>query len=169
MLLSHVYTWCKLSVQILLLYMLLGKTADFYARVLYILRTENILFTKIFQSLANSSHEQIPSELREQLQRYNANASYTEDDINYDALDAIETDHGIHIDRTVINSGMIALVFRGTDASGTPVIVKLKRRGITENLRAGCRSITDFYNVIAYWYPQNIYVRILRPFIHRPV
>ena len=165
MLLSHVYTWCKLSVQILILYILLGKTADFYARVLYLLRTENILFTKIFQSLANSSHEQIPSELRCQLQHYNANASYTEDDINYDALDAIETDHGIQIDRTVINSGMIALVFRGTDASGCPVIVKLKRRGITENLRAGCRSITDLYNMVANWYPQNIYVRILRPFI----
>ena len=165
MLLSHVYTWCKLSVQVLLLYMLLGKTADFYEHVLYLLRTENILFTKIFQSLANSSHEQIPSELRGQLQRYNANASYTEDDINYEALDAIETEHDIQIDRTVINSGMIALVFKGTDAAGTPVIVKLKRRGITKSLHNGCRSIKEFYLLVAYWYPQNIYVRLLRPFI----
>jgi hypothetical protein len=145
--------------------MLLGKTADFYERFLYLLRSENILFTKIFQSLANSSHEQIPPELRGQLQRYNANATYTDDDINYEALDAIETEYDIQIDRTVINSGMIALVFKGTDASGATVIVKLRRRGITESLRSGCQSIKEFYLLVAYWYPQNIYVRLLRPFI----
>ena len=165
MLLTHIFTWLKISCQVLFLYMWLGQTAVFYERVLHLLRTENILFTKIFQSLGNSSHEHIPSDLRSQLRRYNANASYTDADINYDALDAIEVEHGIQIDRTVVNSGMIALVFRGVDASGNTVIVKLRRRGITESLRAGCRSIKDLYNVAAHWYPQNIYVRILRPFI----
>jgi len=165
MLLSHICIWFKISVQALFLYAWFGKTAAFYERVLHLLRTENILFTKIFQSLANSSHEQIPPDLRIQLRRYNANASYTELDINYEALDAIEIEHNIQIDRTVINSGMIALVFRGTDASGAPVIVKLRRRNITETLHKGCQSITDLYNTVAHWYPQNIYVRILRPFI----
>jgi predicted unusual protein kinase regulating ubiquinone biosynthesis (AarF/ABC1/UbiB family) len=165
MLLAHIYIWVKISIQALFLYAWFGKTAAFYERVLHLLRTENILFTKIFQSLANSSHEQIPPELRDQLRRYNANASYTDADINYEVLDEIEIEHGIQIDRTVINSGMIALVFKGIDASGTPVIVKLRRRGITESLRAGCRSITDLYNTVAQWYPQNIYIRILRPFI----
>ena len=165
MLLTHICIWVKISIQALFLYAWFGKTAAFYERVLHLLRTENILFTKIFQSLANSSHEQIPSDLRVQLRRYNANASYTDADINYEALDEIETEYGIQIDRTVINSGMIALVFKGVDASGAPVIVKLKRRGITESLRTGCQSITDLYNTVAQWYPQNIYVRILRPFI----
>jgi predicted unusual protein kinase regulating ubiquinone biosynthesis (AarF/ABC1/UbiB family) len=69
------------------------------------------------------------------------------------------------VDRRVINSGMIALVFKGVDASGQPIVVKLKRRNILQHLQEGCTVVSTVYSYAAYWVPKNLYVRILRPFI----
>ena len=60
---------------------------------------------------------------------------------------------------------MIALVFKGYDTSGTPIIIKLKRKDITQHLQKGCDSISLFYSYAAWYAPKNIYVRILKPFI----
>jgi len=65
----------------------------------------------------------------------------------------------------VINSGMIAIVFKGTDASGNSVIVKLRRRDIVKQLEKGCASVLAAYNWAKYYWPRNLYIRILRPFI----
>lgn len=165
MFLRHLYTWTSLFIRILFLRIWHGYTTPFYRKSLQIFRNENILFTKIFQSLANCSSHQIDPELRAELQHYTNNSSYTEAEINYELLDTIETEYKLQIDRRVINSGMIALVFRGVDASGNPVIIKLKRRNITEQLQRGCDDITTIYGYLSYWKPNNIYVRILRPFI----
>jgi predicted unusual protein kinase regulating ubiquinone biosynthesis (AarF/ABC1/UbiB family) len=137
----------------------------FYKKALQCLRDENILFTKIFQSLANSSNVQCVPELKAELQHYSANTSYTESEIDYETLDQIEQAYNLQIDRRVINSGMIALVFKGYDADGTPVIIKLKRRDITNRLKKACESVVALYKFISYWYPKNIYVRVLKPFI----
>jgi len=158
-------TWFRLAVQICALYLWFGKTSAFYAKALQLLRNNNILFTKIFQSLANSNTVQVDPDLRTQLHKYTANTSYTESEINYELLDKIEAEHQVQIDRRVINSGMIALVFKGTDASGNAVIVKLRRRDIVQQLERGCASVIAAYNLASYFYPLNIYVRILRPFI----
>ena len=165
MFLRHLCTWTSLFARILFLRIWHGCTTPFYRKSLQLLRNENILFTKIFQSLANCSSHQIDPELRAELHHYTANSSYTEAEINYELLDTIETDYNLQIDRHVINSGMIALVFRGVDSSGNPVIIKMKRLGITEQLQRGCADITAIYNWLAFWKPDNIYIRILRPFI----
>ena len=161
----QLYTWFRMAVQIYTLYLWFGRTSEFYAKTLQLLRNDNILFTKIFQSLANSNTVQVDPDLRAQLQKYTANTSYTENEINYELLNQIETKHHVQIDRRVINSGMIALVFKGTDASGSPVIVKLRRRDIVKQLEKGCASVLAAYKWATYFYPKNIYVRILRPFI----
>jgi len=163
--LAHIYTWTALALKILWLYAWYGKTTTFYKRALQRLRDENILFTKIFQSLANSSNIFCVPELKTELQHYSANTSYTESEINYEMLDQIEQTYNLQIDRRVINSGMIALVFKGYDTSGTPVIIKMKRRDINAQLQKGCDSVVAFYKFISYWYPKNIYVRVLKPFI----
>ena len=64
----HVYTWIKLLSYIGFLYLWYGKTAVFYKKTLQLLRNENILFTKIFQSLANSNNFHASPELKHQLQ-----------------------------------------------------------------------------------------------------
>jgi tRNA A-37 threonylcarbamoyl transferase component Bud32 len=161
----ELYTWCRLAAQIFILYLWFGKTAIFYTKSLQLLRNNNILFTKIFQSLANSNTVQVDPDLRIHLQKYTANTSYTESEINYELLDKIEAEHQLQIDRRVINSGMIALVFKGTDASGKQIVVKLRRRDIIKQLEKGCASVKVAYMWANYFFPNNIYVRILRPFI----
>lgn len=161
----QLFTWLRLAIHIGFLYLWFGKGPVFYSRALQLLRNNNILFTKIFQSLANSNPVRLNPDLRTQLQKYTANTSYTEDEINYETLDKIERTHGVQIDRHVINSGMIALVFKGTDSSGNPVIVKLRRNSIVEQLRIGCTSVATLYKWASRLKPKNIYIRILRPFI----
>jgi len=158
-------TWAILCTKILWLYLWHGKTVVFYKRALQLIRNENILFTKIFQSLANSHNVNFSPELQLQFQQYAANTSYIESEINYESLDEIESNYNVQIDRRVINSGMIALVFKGVDASGEQIIVKLKRKNITAHLQQGCDSITTLYQYAAYLFPNNIYVRVMKPFI----
>jgi predicted unusual protein kinase regulating ubiquinone biosynthesis (AarF/ABC1/UbiB family) len=165
MFLTHVYTWCKLATQVSLKYLWHGKTPTFYQQTLQLLRNENILFTKIFQSLATTANLSLPPDLQAELLRYTTNVSYTEQEINYNCLAQIEADYNVHIDLRVANSGMIALIFKGKDASGNPVIIKLKRNGITKHLREGCAAVSLLYDWSAYFFRQNIVVRILKPFI----
>lgn len=157
--------WLRLATQIAALYLWYGKSIPFYNRLLQLLRNDNILFTKIFQSLANSNGYHLNPDLRSQLQHYTANTSYTESEINYELLDEIEHTYNVQIDRRVINSGMIALVFKGVAANGDPVIVKLKRNNIAEQLKRGCDSVLFLYRCVSRFAPRNIYVRILKPFI----
>jgi len=136
----------------------------FFRKLLHRLRQENILFTKIFQSLANTTSLDLNTELRTELRPYTSNASYTEDEINYDVIDTVEAEYGVSIDRHVANSGMIALIFNGTDASGSPVVLKLKRANIYDRLAVGCEDIGRFYTWASYWFPRHIVIRALRPF-----
>lgn len=156
-------SWTLTSLKLLYQYFWYGSSTTFYRAALQLLRKENILFTKIFQSLAHS--ESVSPDLRSELQHYTANTSYTESEIDYETLDYLEQNYGIQVDRRVINSGMIALVFKGVDASGQPIIVKLKRRNILQHLQEGCSVVSTLYGYVKYWAPKNLYVRILRPFI----
>jgi len=165
----HLLTWLFLGTRTLGYYLwfhfFLQNKLAFYERTLQLLRNQNILFTKVFQSLTNSSSLPIDPELRSALSRYTTNVSYTEDEIDHTAIDDVEKNYDVRIDRRVVNSGMIALVFHGTTSSGIPIILKLKRRDIDSQIRKGCESTRYMYDVAAYWYPRNIFVRVLRPFI----
>lgn len=161
----HVIRWIQIATMTAFWYVTNDKT-QFYRHLLQRLRQENILFTKIFQALSNSSSVDLDSDLRSELRPYTTNASYTEDEINYEAIDEAEERYGVLMDRHVANSGMIALIFHGTDASGDPVILKLKRNDIYNRLSEGCNNVGLFYRWAAYWWPRNTIIRILRPFFH---
>jgi len=148
----------------MILYTWYGASPRFYNRVLQFLRNQNILFTKIFQSLSNSKIT-LDHALRSELQRYTTNTSYSETEINYECLDQIEQDYDLTIDRHVINSGMIALVFKGQRKSGEPVIIKLKRNNIHSQLSYGCQSIAALHQYFSFFFPKNTIIRILYPFI----
>lgn len=159
------YNWVVLSMRLTGLYIWYGKTATMYAKALEVLRQHNILFIKIFQSLANSNSLRFPPEFQEQLHTYTSNTSYTDDDINYECLDYIESKYAVQIDRHVRNSGMISLVFKGEDVLGHPVIIKLKRRNIRAQLVEGCATVKAWYTWLSYYFPDNAIVRILKPFM----
>lgn len=105
----HVFTGLVLAARVSVAWLWSGHGA-----VLQLLRNHNILFTKVFQSLANSNNVNISPELRKELLQFTTNTSYQESDIDYEELDRIEQEYGLQIDRHVVNSGMIALVFRAT-------------------------------------------------------
>jgi len=163
MFIFHLFRWIQIIVVTAFWYVRHQK-ATFYRKTLHRLRQENILFTKIFQSLANNTNLELDNELRAELRPYTTNASYTEDEIDYDAIDAVEESYSVHLDRHVANSGMIALIFNGTDSSGNPVVLKLKRADIYNRLREGCENVGAFYRWAAYWWPRHFIVRALRPF-----
>jgi len=165
MFLSHVYTWTVLFTKLIGLYIWYGKTPIMYEKALELIRSQNILFIKVFQSLANSNSLELSPEFQSQLQIYTSNTSYTDADINYECLDYIETKYNITIDRHVLNSGMIALVFKGLDADWKPVIIKLKRLHIQERLRECCDSVSALYRWMLYMFPNSMCVRILKTFI----
>ena len=166
----QLFTWFCLASQVTgyyLLYYLFGYKTAFYQRTLRLLRNHNILFTKIFQSLANSPSITLEPELRTELVTYAATVSYTPTEIDTSTIDSVEAAYNVRLNRTPINSGMIALVFEGVrnDDTQEPIILKLKRRGIDERLQAGCTSVSYLYSHAAYWFPRNLYVRVLRPFV----
>ena len=174
----HVFTWLTLGVQLTgyyIWYRLLWQDRSlFFQHSLRLLRNENILFTKIFQGLSDNARLDISPEFRAELCRYKANVSYTEDEIDYDLIDTVERDYNVQVDRRVVNSGMIALIFHCTkpveEGQAEPeiennAILKLKRRNITDRLREGCESVAFMYSIAAFICPRNIYIRILRPFI----
>ena len=173
MALRHLFTWLLLGTRTLGLYLwfacICRNRTSFYSRVLQLFRNENILFTKVFQSLANSPALNMSPEFRAELVPYTTQVSYNNNEIDYAIIDQVEEDYQVSIDRTVINSGMIALVFRGTqkieDGSKKDIILKLKRHGIEEHIRQGCESTRYMFQLAAYFYPRNIFLRILRPFI----
>jgi len=165
MFLSHVYTWTVLFAKVIGLYLWYGKTPTMYEKALELIRNQNILFIKVFQSLANSNSLELSPEFQSQLQIYTSNTSYTDADINYECLDYVEMKYNVKIDRHVLNSGMIALVFKGADSDWKPVIIKLKRLHIKERLRECCESVSALYLWMIYLFPNSMCVRILKTFI----
>jgi len=163
MLFYHLIRWIQIATVAAYWYIRYDKP-QFYRHLLQCLRQENILFTKIFQALANNTNLALEDELRQELRPYTTNASYTEAEINYEAIDEAEERYGVRLDRHVANSGMIALIFHGTDSSDNPVILKLKRNDIYNRLCEGCENVSAFYRWASYFWPRNFIVKALRPF-----
>ena len=112
----HLLTWLSLGTRTLGYYLwfqlLLQDKVAFYEQTLQLLRSHNILFTKVFQSLTNSSSLNIEPDLQRVLTRYTTNVTYTEDEIDQVTIDEVEKNYDVRIDRRVVNSGMIALDHR---------------------------------------------------------
>lgn len=143
-----------------------GRGPAFYRDTLQILRSHNLLFTKIFQSLANSTALQLPPPLRKELTAFTANCPYTLDEIDFECLDEVADKQNIRFDPLPKQAGMIALIFHGVNQeTGQHVILKLKRRQIEARLAVACQSIRALYDLMAHWFPQHILIRILHPFM----
>ena len=147
-----------------LLYCVHGDRARYAQGLLSACKHQNIVFVKIFQSLYNESS--ISPEFNDAMKQYTTNATYTNDDIDYESLKQIKLDYDIEMSEDrVLNSGMIAVVFKGRlRSSGQAVIIKLRRNGIEEKLRKGCSEIIHLYSIARYLYPNNKIIQLLKPF-----
>jgi len=110
-----------------------------------ILAKKNVLYVKLFQSIAMNANL-IDKTLHEELLTYTDNVYWEPSHINWDMVYILESKHDIafnHGGYKPINTGMISVVFKVTDRnSGEILVVKMKRANIETRLQA---AIEEFY------------------------
>ena len=129
--------------------LLLNKIIDFLTiQFLYIFR-RNVMLSKILQMMGGL--ENISEELQKKISKSMNNVDYTEDEINYTKLLYIVNEYNIKLDNIrPTNSGMISLIYKGTDNSGNKIIIKLKRLNIEEKIKKDYRFFNRIMNVLYY-------------------
>jgi len=107
------------------------------------------MLSKILQMMGGL--ENISEELQKKISKSMNNVDYTEDEINYTKLLYIVNEYNIKLDNIrPTNSGMISLIYKGTDNSGNKIIIKLKRLNIEEKIKKDYRFFNRIMNVLYY-------------------
>lgn len=116
------------------------------------LSKENILYTKMFQSIA-LNHYLVDNVINNEILKYTDSAPYTEEDIDYGVFEKLQEYLDIDLNNLPqpINSGMISLVYKmklnegyKTESSGSHAIVKIKRKNIEYRLYDGINNLKFF-------------------------
>ena len=93
----------------------------------------NIIYVKFLQAISASSGI-IDVKTKERLSQYSDNVPYTKDDLDFSFLKELQ-ESGIYLKSTKpINSGLIAVVFKGSDINGNEYAIKVKRRNIFQKM-----------------------------------
>ena len=109
----------------------------------------NILFVKIFQALSSNKH--VSDEALQLFRKYTNKSDFYERDIDYELLTEACDKYKITLDSNrPINSGMIALVFKGTLESGQVVAIKTYRKDIAHRLKKGHQEFVFFYHLLKF-------------------
>jgi predicted unusual protein kinase regulating ubiquinone biosynthesis (AarF/ABC1/UbiB family) len=115
------------------------------------LAKENILYTKLFQSIA--LNHLVDNVINNEILKYTDSVPYTEEDIDYDIFKKLQEYLEIDLENLPqpINSGMISLVYKmkmneeyKTESSGSYAIVKIKRKNIEHRLCDGIDKLRFF-------------------------
>ena len=114
-----------------------SEKPKFVDRLTHRLASVNILYVKIFQSIA-LNNSLIDEKINNTLLKFTDNAPWTQDDIDVDTLNSLKDEYQLVIRDGIyhpINSGMISLVFKATRVSDdSNVIIKIKRTNIERKL-----------------------------------
>ena len=105
----------------------------------------NILYVKCFQWFTNDTEN---LELSNFFQLFKDNVPYTEEDIDFEAIKALPLDD---VSPRPVNSGTIALIFKGT-IDGQPVAVKVLRKNIIPKVNTMFKHLTFLQKVVSYFY-----------------
>ena len=113
----------------------------------------NILYVKVFQSLA-LNNSIINDKLNNELLKFADNAPFTKDDIDYNTLLRLSNDYDIAFENGFdkpINSGMISLVYLATcNYTTNSIIIKIKRKNIDKKLEEGINNLLFFVNLLRF-------------------
>jgi predicted unusual protein kinase regulating ubiquinone biosynthesis (AarF/ABC1/UbiB family) len=115
----------------------------------------NILFIKLFQALSCNLY--VSQSVLLLFRKNTNNAEYYESDIDDMLMNNIKDKYNIVFDSyKPINTGMIALVFKGK-MNDKDVVIKIKRRDIRNKLERGYKQFVFWYNILRYLcYPFEI-------------
>jgi len=136
-----------------LLYFLTRNYDLFIKRFTKRLASINILYVKVFQSLALNNNI-INEEMNNELLTFADNAPFTKDDVDYDTLLSLCMDYDIVFKNgfdNPINSGMISLVYlarqNNVNDNDKLIIIKIKRKNIDKKLEEGIDNLVFFINL----------------------
>jgi predicted unusual protein kinase regulating ubiquinone biosynthesis (AarF/ABC1/UbiB family) len=108
---------------------------DLLKNICYKLEKINILYIKIFQSLALNEDLLYENE-RDFLISYCDNVPYNCANVDYNLLRSLRENYNITLTTSVpLASGVIGIVFDGIDASNTKVVIKMLKENSVNNLR----------------------------------
>ena len=128
-----------------------GTYENFIFNLASKLSKNNIIYVKIFQSCALNNNL-IDNNINHKLINFTNNAPWTEEeDVDLETLNNLEKEYDIRIenDYKPINSGMISLVYKGTDIiTEDTVIIKIKRKNIEEKLDEGLEKLLFFLQIV---------------------
>jgi predicted unusual protein kinase regulating ubiquinone biosynthesis (AarF/ABC1/UbiB family) len=121
-----------------IIYKITGNYELFIKSLAHRLASVNILCVKIFQAISLNS-SLIDEKINNKLIQFTDNAPWSYEDIDLKVIHVIANKYNLDLRsgyEVPINSGMISLVFKAykNDSSGEPVIIKMKRKNIQENL-----------------------------------
>ena len=108
----------------------------FIERLCKRLASINILYVKIFQSIA-LNNRLIDNDINNILLEYTNNAPWNFNDIDLYSIIEITDKYNLTIKsgyEVPLNAGMISLVFKAYKTTGEPVIIKMKRKNIENKL-----------------------------------
>jgi predicted unusual protein kinase regulating ubiquinone biosynthesis (AarF/ABC1/UbiB family) len=135
----------------LILVSIFGDYNDFVDRIAYKLSGQNILYVKIFQSLA-LNNQFIDDKTNNRLLRFTDNVPWSDKDIDFATLSAISEEYDLVFkDTAPINSGMISIVFKAhKKETDEPVIIKMKRNDIESTLDDAIKSLLFFVQICSF-------------------
>jgi predicted unusual protein kinase regulating ubiquinone biosynthesis (AarF/ABC1/UbiB family) len=109
----------------------------------------NILFVKIFQALSANKH--VSDEALQLFRKYTNKSDFYERDIDYEMLTEACDKYNIVLEsKEPINSGMIALVFKGVLDGGQVVAIKTHRKNVASRLKKGHKEFVFFYHLLKF-------------------
>jgi len=135
----------------LILFSIFGDYNDFVDRIAYKLSGQNILYVKVFQSLA-MNNQCIDDQTNNRLLRFTDNVPWSNKDIDFVTLSAIGEEYDLVFKDTVpINSGMISIVFKAhKKETDEPVIIKMKRNDIEATLDDAIKNLLFFVQICSF-------------------
>jgi predicted unusual protein kinase regulating ubiquinone biosynthesis (AarF/ABC1/UbiB family) len=109
----------------------------------------NVLYAKMVQ-WSVQDYFRVDDDLKKYFYKFNSNVPYNDNDIDYNLISNIETNFKdkLIFDKKPINSGTVALIFKG-DLNGKMVAIKILKKNMLERISNGIENIKLLTFIIA--------------------